>query len=136
MPTSKKKHHGSGKVYKPKPVKYDPKYTRELRDGLREKLREHLTLAELAEMEKQISQVVEKAKQRAVVETHNRDWAIVFRVLHDRFGFETEQKRLLYDTAVEYLEDIRDGRLSAQELLATLEHQDGIRLVTTWAALE
>lgn len=135
MPTSKKKNHGSGKVYKPKPVKYDPKYTRELRDGLREKLREHLTLAELAEMEKQISQAVEKAKQRAVVETHNRDWAIVFRVLHDRFGFETEQKRLLYDTAVEYLEDIRDGRLSAQELLDTLEHQDGIRLVTTWRDL-
>lgn len=136
MPKSKVKRHGSGKVYKPKPVKYDPQYTRELRDGLREKLHEHLTLAELAEMEKQVSQAVEKAEQRAVVETHNRDWAIVFRVLHDRFGFETEQKRLLYDTAVEYLEDIRDGRLSAQELLATLEHQDGIRLVTTWAALE
>ena len=87
------------------------------------------------EMERQIQVAVEKAEQRAVVETHNRTWAIVFRVLHDRFGFETEQKRLLYDTAVEYLEDIRDGRLSAQELLDTLEHQDGIRLVTTWRDL-
>lgn len=135
MPTSKKKHHGSGKQYKPKPLKYDPKYTREFRDNLREKIRDNFTAAEVMEMERQIQVAVEKAEQRAVVETHNRTWAIVFRVLHDRFGFETEQKRLLYDTAVEYLEDIRDGRLSAQELLDTLEHQDGIRLVTTWRDL-
>lgn len=135
MPTSKKKHHGSGKPYKPKPVKYDPKYTREFRDNLREKIRDNFTAAEVMEMERQIQVAVEKAEQRAVVNTHNRDWAIVFRVLHDRFGFEADQKRLLYDTAVEYLEDIRDGRLSAQELLDTLEHQDGIRLVTTWRDL-
>lgn len=136
MAQTKKKHHGSGKRYVQKPVKYDPKYTREFRDNLREKIRDNFTAAEVMEMERQIQVAVEKAQQLSVVETHNRDWAIVFRVLHDRFGFETEQKRLLYDTAVEYLEDIRDGRLSAQELLDTLEHQDGIRMVTTWAALE
>lgn len=136
MAQTKKKHHGSGKRYVQKPVKYDPKYTREFRDNLREKIRDNFTAAEVMEMERQIQVAVEKAEQTAVIETHNRTWAIVFRVLHDRFGFETEQKRLLYDTAVEYLEDIRDGRLSAQELLDTLEHQDGIRMVTTWAALE
>ena len=90
--------------------------------------------AELSEMEKQIRLAVEKAVQGAVVETHNRDWAIVFRVLHDRFGFETEQKALLYDTAVEYLEDIRDGRIKLQELMSTLE-EDGIRLTTSWEDL-
>jgi hypothetical protein len=136
MAKSKAKKHGSGKQYRPKPVKYDPKYTREFRDGLREKIRDNFTAAEVMEMERQIQVAVEKAEQTAVIETHNRTWAIVFRVLHDRFGFETEQKRLLYDTAVEYLEDIRDGRLSAQELLDTLEHQDGIRMITTWADLE
>ena len=136
MPTSKKAKHGSGKRYVPKPVKYDPQYTKDLRDGLREKLKEHLTLAELAEMEKQVSKAVEKAEQRAVVETHNRDWAIVFRVLHDRFGFEADQKKLLYDTALEYLEDLRDGRLTTQEMLDTLYNEDGINLHTTWEDLE
>lgn len=135
MATNKKKKHGSGKQYTPKPVKYDPKYTREFRDNLREKIRDNFTAAEVMEMERQIQVAVEKAEQAAVIETHNRTWAIVFRVLHDRFGFETEQKNILYNTAIEYLEDIRDGRISAQELLDTLEHQDGIRLVTTWGDL-
>ena len=136
MPTSKRTKHGSGKRYTPKPVKYDPKYTRELRDGLRKKLQTHLTLAELAEMEKQIQQAVEKAQQLSVIETHNRTWAIVFRVLHDRFGFETPQKQELYHSCIEYLEDIRDGRITAQELMETMENEDGIRLVTTWEDLE
>lgn len=136
MATNKKKKHGSGKQYKPKPVKYDPKYTREFRDNLREKIRENFTAAEVMEMERQIQVAVEKAEQRAVVETHNRDWAIVFRVLHDRFGFEAEQKKLLYDTAIEYLEDLRDGRLTTQEILDTLYNEDGIKLQTTWEDLE
>lgn len=135
MPKSKVKRHGSGKQYKPKPVKYDPKYTREFRDNLREKIRDNFTAAEVMEMERQIQVAVEKAEQRAVVNTHNRDWAIVFRVLHDRFGFEADQKKLLYDTALEYLEDLRDGRLTTQEMLDTLYNEDGISLTTTWEDL-
>lgn len=135
MAQTKKKHHGSGKQYKPKPVKYDPKYTREFRDNLREKIRDNFTAAEVMEMERQIQVAVEKTEQTAVIETHNRDWAIVFRVLHDRFGFEADQKKLLYDTALEYLEDLRDGRLTTQEMLDTLYNEDGISLTTTWEDL-
>lgn len=128
MPKSKVKRHGSGKSYKPKPVKYDPKYTREFRDNLRDKIRENLTAAEIMEMERQIQVAVEKAEQTAVIETHNRTWAIVFRVLHDRFGFEVEQKKELFDGALDYLRDIQEGRMTTQEMLDTLEIEDGVRL--------
>lgn len=49
MPTSKRTKHGSGKVYHQKPPKYDPQYFHDLRDSLRSKLKDSLTLAELAE---------------------------------------------------------------------------------------
>lgn len=128
MPKSEVKRHGSGKSYKPKPVKYDPKYTREFRDNLREKIRENFTAAEIMEMERQIQVAVEKAEQTAVIETHNRTCAIVFRMLHDRFGFETEQKKELFDGALDYLRDIQEGRMTTQEMLDTLEIEDGVRL--------
>lgn len=129
MPTSRRKKHGSGKQYSIRPAKYDPQYMRELRDGLQLKLKESLTMAELAELQKQIKSATEKDVQAAVNETHNRTWAIVLRVLHDRFGFETEQKKELFDAALEYLKDIEDGRITTQEMLDTLEVEDGVRLV-------
>lgn len=128
MPKSKVKRHGSGKSYKPNPVKYDPKYTREFRDNLRDKIRDNFTAAEVMEMERQIQVAVEKAEQVAAIETHNRTWAIVFRVLHDRFGFEVEQKKELFNGALDYLRDIQEGRMTTQEMLDTLEIEDGVRL--------
>lgn len=128
MPTSKRTKHGSGKVYHQKPPKYDPQYFHDLRDSLRSKLKDSLTLAELAELQKQIQTSTEKAVQTAIDETHNRTWAIVFRVLHDRFGFEVEQKKELFDGALDYLRDIQEGRITTQEMLDTLEIEDGVRL--------
>ena len=135
MPKSRVKKHGSGKRYTQKPTRYDPLYTRQLRDDLRRKLKDNLTLEELVEMERQIRTAVEQAVQKSVVETHNRTWAIVFRVLHDRFGFEAEQKKVLYDSAVEYLYDIRDGHMTTAEMLETLLNEDGIQLSITWEDL-
>ena len=128
MPTSRKKKHGSGKVYRQKPPKYDPQYFHDLRESLRNKLKDSLTLEEIAELQKQIRVSTDQSVQAAVDETHNRTWAIVFRVLHDRFGFEVEQKKELFDGALDYLRDIQEGRITTQEMLDTLEIEDGVRL--------
>lgn len=130
MPKSKKAKHGSGKPHRPKPLTYDPVYTDGLTPDLRASLKAKLTLPELIELEKQLRRAVEQTARRATFDTHKCTWAVCLRVLHDRFGFESEQKKQLYDWSIEYLKDIQDGRLTLQEMLDTLEHSDGIRL--TW----
>ncbi len=130
MPKSKKKKHGSGKPHKPKPLVYDPVYTDGLTENLRHALKSKLTLKELVELERQLRRTVEQTERRATFNTHKTTWAVTLRVLHDRFGFEAEQKKELYDLSLEYLKDIQDGRLTLQNMLDTLEHEDGIRL--TW----
>ena len=130
MPTSKKVKHGSGKVRKPKPMVYEPTYSAALSDDLISSLKAKLTLKELIDLENQLRRVVETEKRNATLNTHKTTWAVVLRVLHDRFGFEMEDKRKLYDGSMEYLRDIRDKRLSLQDMLDTLENEDGLRL--TW----
>lgn len=128
MPTSKKKKHGARKPHKP-PV-YQPEHTLGLSDSLRSALIAKLDLKELIALEKQLRMVVEEEKREATINTHKTTWAVVLRVLNDRFGFETEDKRRLYDESMDYLQDIRDKRITRQEMLDTLENEDGIRL--TW----
>lgn len=130
MPKSKKKKHGDRKPHLPKPLVYDPVYTDGLTDNLRHALKTKLTLKELVELERQLRRTVEQTERRATFNTHKTTWAVTLRVLHDCFGFEAEQKKKLYDMSLEYLKDIQDGRLTLQEMLDTLEHEDGIRL--TW----
>ena len=130
MPTSRKTKHGSGKTKKPKPLVYDPVYTDGLTDDLRHALKSKMTLKELVDLEAQLRKAVEQTARRATFDTHKVTWAVVLRVLHDRFGFESEQKKMLYDLSLEYLKDIQDGRLTVKEMLDTLENSDGVRL--TW----
>lgn len=130
MPKSRKTKHGSGKPHRPKPVTYDPVYTDGLTDNLRAALKAKLTLKELIDLEVQLRKAVEQTARRATFNTHKVTWAVCLRVLHDRFGFEAEQKKMLYDLSLEYLKDIQDGRLTIKEMLDTLENSDGIRL--TW----
>ena len=130
MPKSKKAKHGSGKPHKPKPLTYDPVYTDGLTENLRNALKTKLTLKELIDLELQLRKAVEQTARRATFDTHKTTWAVCLRVLHDRFGFESEQKKQLYDWSIEYLKDIRDGRLTLKEMLDTLEHEDNVRL--TW----
>ena len=131
MPKSKVKKHGSGKPHRPKPVTYDPVYTDGLTENLRAVLKSKLTLKELIELEKQLRKAVERTARRATFDTHKVTWAVCLRVLHDRFGFESEQKKALYDGALDYLKDIQDGRLTVKEMLDTLENEDGVRLKWT-----
>ena len=130
MPVSKKKKHGSGKPHRPKQLVYDPVYTDGLTEDLRVALKSKLNLKELIELEKQLRENVEREKREATFRTHKTTWAVVLRVLHDRFGFEMDDKRKLYDGSMDYLKDIRDGRLTLKEMLDTLELEDDIRL--TW----
>lgn len=128
MPKSKKTKHGSGKPHKPKTLTYDPVYTDGLTDDLRHALKTKLSLPELIELEKQLRKTVEQTARRATFDTHKTTWAVTLRVLHDRFGFEAEDKRKLYDASMEYLVDIREKRITLQEMLDTLYNEDGILL--------
>lgn len=128
MPKSRKAKHGSGKPHKPKPLTYDPVYTDGLTENLRNALKAKLTLKELVDLELQLRKAVEQTARRATFDTHKTTWAVVLRVLHDRFGFEAEEKKRLYESCLEYLKDIRDKRITLQEMLDTLYNEDGILL--------
>ena len=128
MPKSKKAKHGSGKPHKPKTLTYDPVYTDGLTDDLRHALKTKMTLKELIDLEAQLRKAVEITARRATFDTHKTTWAVVLRVLHDRFGFEAEDKKRLYEASMEYLEDIREKRITLQEMLDTLYNEDNIDL--------
>jgi hypothetical protein len=102
---------------------------------LREALSERLNVRELNALEKQIRTAVEIATERAVYqaikETHQRDWATIMRVLIDRFAFESQDLARLWDAALEYLEDIKDGHITAREMLDTLANEDGVHIAWT-----
>ena len=104
----------------------------ELHDALAEKLTER----ELAALERQIRRAVEIATERAVEQAveqaYLRHWAITMRVLRDRFAWGKDRIRRLWDASLDYLHDIDGGLITAQEMLQTLENEDGIRI--TWRA--
>lgn len=125
MPKSKTRKHPP---HKPKVLKYDPHYTDGLTPDLRHTLKTKLTLPELIELEKQLRNTVHATAHDATISCHKTTWAIVLRVLHDRFGFEQEDKLKLYETSLEYLQDIASGILSLQDMIDTLLNEDGICL--------
>ena len=104
----------------------------ELRYALAEKLSER----ELNALEKQITTAVqiatERAVERVVEEAYRRHWAITMRVLRDRFGWGKDRLRRLWDQSLDYLRDMDEGLISAEEMLRVLEREDGIRI--TWNA--
>lgn len=104
----------------------------ELRHALEEKLSER----ELNALEKQITTAVqiatERAVQLAVEEAYRRHWAITMRVLRDRFGWGKDRLRRLWDQSLDYLRDMDDSLITAEEMLRVLEREDGIRI--TWNA--
>jgi hypothetical protein len=103
---------------------------------LREALAEKLTERELNALEKQITTAVQIAVERgvggAVEEAYRRHWAITMRVLGDRFGWGKDRLRRLWDQSLDYLHDMDEGLITAEEMLRVLEREDGIRI--TWNA--
>lgn len=122
MAQSKKRKHGSGK----KPTPHMDKL------ALRESLREKLTDDELQELEREIRASIkhglEEVQERTMQESYVRHWAVTMRVLRDRFGWGKERILRLWNLCIEYLEDIQDGRITAQEMLNVLEREDGITI--------
>ena len=129
MPKSRTVKHGSGK--RPPPQR---PYVTDLE--LSQALRERLDDRELQALEKQIQRAVEKAAdevaRKVATESYKRHWAITMRVLRDRFGWGKIRIRRLWDACIDYLHDIDDGILTTEDMLQTLEYEDGIRL--TWSA--
>ena len=125
MPKNKVRKHPP---HRPKVLKYDPHYTDGLTPDLRHTLKTKLTLPELVELEKQLRNTVQATAHDATISCHKTTWAVVLRVLHDRFGFEQEDKLKLYEASTEYLKDIADGILSLQDMVDTLLNEDGIYL--------
>ena len=101
-------------------------------DELRAALIDKLSVAELNALDKQIRQTVEKAcmqiAKEATEEAYRRQFAVTFRVLRDRFGFGRERLRRMWDLCLEYIHDIDEGLLSTQEMLDTLQREDGIKI--------
>lgn len=105
---------------------------------LRGALEDKLSVRELQALERQIRRAVEIATTRAVKATaeqcYRRHWAVCMRVLRDRFGWGQERIRRLWDACLDYLRDMESGLITPEEMLATLEHEDGIRL--NWTVKE
>ena len=99
-------------------------------DQLRAVLMEKLNVMELNALDRQIRATVEKAcmqaAKEAVEEAYKRQFAVMMRVLKDRFGFGRKRLRRLWDACLEYIHDIDEGLLSTDEMLKCLKNQDGI----------
>lgn len=99
-------------------------------DQLRAVLMEKLTVAELNALNRQIQTAVEKAcrtvAKDATEEAYKRQFAVMMRVMRDRFGFGRKRLRRLWDACLEYIHDIDEGLLSTEEMLKCLQHEDGI----------
>lgn len=98
--------------------------------ALRTVLLDKLTVAELNALDKQIQQAVEKAcwqvAKESTEEAYKRQFAVMMRVMRDRFGFGKKRLRRLWDACLEYIHDIDEGLLNTEEMLACLKNEDGI----------
>lgn len=98
--------------------------------ALRTVLLDKLTVAELNALDKQIRQTVEKAcwqvAKESTEEAYKRQFAVMMRVMKDRFGFGKKRLRRLWDACLEYIHDIDEGLLNTEEMLACLKNEDGI----------
>lgn len=121
MPKSKHPTHGSGK----KPPKRISKL--ELRKALEDKF----SLDELRELQREIDNLIDQERAKATEEAYKRQFAVMMRVMRDRFGFGKKRLHRLWDNCLEYIHDIDAGHMSTQEMLDCLEHEDGIRI--TWS---
>lgn len=103
-------------------------------EQLRAALKAKLSVAELAALDRQVRQAVERAclqtAKESTEEAYKRQFAVMMRVMRDRFGFGRKRLRRLWDACLEYIHDIDEGLLNTEEMLACLKHEDGI--VISW----
>lgn len=103
-------------------------------EQLQEALIAKLSVAEITALEKQIRQAVEKAclqvAKESTEEAYKRQFAVMMRVVKDRFGFGRIRMRRLWDACLDYIHDIDEGLMTTEEMLACLKNEDGI--VISW----
>lgn len=122
---------------KKKPRRKSPAPSRQeitaIQDDLREKLRDCLTPAELAELYREIrnavTMAVDKATEAAAKESCMRLMACTLRVLHDRYRFGKKRSKDMFEAVLEYIRDLNGGRITLKEMLDTLEFEDQMRLL-------
>ncbi len=120
MPKSKRRTHGSGKRPPQRISKHE----------LSEALRDKFTLDELRELQREIDVIVEQERAKATEEAYKRQFAVMMRVLRDRFAWGSTRLHRLWADCLEYVHDIDAGHMTTQEMLDCLEHEDGICI--TW----
>lgn len=103
-------------------------------DELRAALIDKLTILELNALNKQIQDLVQKTglqiAKESTEEAYKRQFAVMMRVMRDRFGFGRKRLRRLWDACLEYIHDIDEGLLNTEEMLTCLKNEDGIKI--TW----
>lgn len=101
-------------------------------DELRAALIDKLTIPELNALNKQIQDLVQKTglqiAKEATEEAYKRQFAVMMRVMRDRFGFGKKRLRRLWDACLEYIHDIDEGLLNTEEMLTCLKNEDGIAI--------
>jgi len=116
---------------KPKPIVYNPVNTDKL--SMQAELKEKLSLATLIQLEKEVTDLVENAVKTSAApvaeKVHKMDWAVVFRVLIDRFGFGKKRLNDLFTICNSYLQDVEEGSLNLDDMCNTLLHDDGIEIL-------
>ena len=71
---------------------------------------------------------VEKAKKEAMNQSVICAWAIMFSVMRDKFGWNTEQLQALWDHVESLSDSIAKGYIKTEDLIRVLEEEDGIVL--------
>lgn len=69
-----------------------------------------------------------RAKKEAQVNAVETMWAIMFTVLRDKFGWETEQLKKMWGDIEDLSDSIKHGYVSVPDLMQTLEEEAGIHL--------
>lgn len=107
--------------------------------ALRESLRDKLTDAEIEELEREIrasiQHGIDSTVEQQVQAAYLRHWAVTMRVLIDRFAWEKDDIIKLWNASMEYLEDIKDGLITPEEMLSVLERDDDITMDITMEGL-
>ncbi len=123
MPVSRKKHHGSGKkpTGTPKaPVLLFGGHIGKLPPELQTAIREKLTARERELLEKSFIRTEIAGSAAGSKEIAALLWCVSLRIAYDRLGADVPQLAMMTQLADEYLEDVRDGRLTTENIRTSL----------------
>ena len=124
MPVSRKKHHGSGKKPQPKsaqaPRTLYGGHIGQLPPELQTAIREKFTARERELLEKSFIRTEIAGSAAGSKEIAALLWCVSLRIAHDRLGADAPQLAMMTQLADEYLEDVRDGRLTTENIRTSL----------------